>query len=155
MISCSGFRHRGPEELEKNETRTPKAHTHLVCHLSELVNDGSYQIKTRQHIKTAVSPSTFSPTLLVFLCLSVSLSFPLRLASIISPICSIPLIPKRRNNILKWHKKLSYLHKHKDYRWTKWTNYLFHPAQVYWNRPRSKYVKTNVFILLGRMLEAE
>lgn len=39
----------------------------LVCHLSELLNDGSCKIKTRQHIKTAVSPpaSSFPPSFLL------------------------------------------------------------------------------------------
>lgn len=71
---------------------TPKAHTHLVYHLSELVDDGSYQIQTRQHIKTVVSPRP--PPLLSLplpLCLSVHLSppAPRGLASIICTIYSI------------------------------------------------------------------
>lgn len=58
------------------ETHAPEARTHLVCHLSELVNDGSYQIKTRQRIKTAVSPSP--PLSLSFLSVCLSPSTPRR-----------------------------------------------------------------------------
>lgn len=85
--SCRGFlrqvwgTNKKKKKKEKNsQSDSTQAHTHLVCHLSELENDGSYQIETRQHIKTAVSPPPLSVPLSVC-----SLSSPVCLASIISP----------------------------------------------------------------------
>lgn len=86
------------------ETHAPEARTHLVCHLSELVNDGSYQIKTRQRIKTAVSPSP-PPQSLFSLCLSVSFNSPACLASITPPVYSNSLIPEGETELMKWHQK--------------------------------------------------
>lgn len=50
-LSAAGLVH-AQKRADSNSTQ---AHTHLVCHLSELENDGSYQIESRQHIKTVVS----------------------------------------------------------------------------------------------------
>lgn len=94
------------KKKKRAQSNSTQAHTHLVCHLSELENDGSYQIETRQHIKTVVSPP--HPLLSQFLCLSVcSLSSPVFLASIISPIHSITLIPEEK----KGGTKTPILHK--------------------------------------------
>lgn len=89
------FQFRTFQHLSKLHAHT-KTHTHSVCHLSELVNDGSYQIKTRQHIKTVVSLPPHPPP--PPLSLSVSLCSPVCLASIIPQIYSISQISGEQQN---------------------------------------------------------
>lgn len=108
--SESALNVKAGKEHRRKQSHT-KAHTHLVCHLSELVNDGSYQIKTRQHIKTCgFTPNLppLPPSLPV--CPSVSRSSPVCLASIIPPIYSISQIHETKQNQQK-AIKMSYLHK--------------------------------------------